>query len=75
MEGIVFMIKRFVVGITIMSVLVILYCIVDNRYALIKVLDRTTQEYIYEPQITMFPDIPWKDSQVQVLQVPIFINH
>lgn len=51
------MIKKLVIVITIISILSILYNIVDNRYASIKVLDKTTQDYIYEPQITLFPDI------------------
>jgi len=48
------MIKKIVVLIAVIS---IFYCIADNRYVSIKVLDRATQDYIYEPRITMFPDI------------------
>ena len=46
------MIKKIVVLIAVIS---IFYCIADNRYVSIKVVDRTTQDYIYEARITWFP--------------------
>ncbi|MGI6585799.1 MAG: hypothetical protein ACOX3L_07655 [Lutisporaceae bacterium] len=49
--------KKLVIIITITVILGILYSIVDSRYAIVKVLNKTTQNYIYEPEITMIPDI------------------
>lgn len=49
--------KKLVIIIAITVISGILYSIVDSRYAIVKILDKTTQNYIYEPKITMIPYI------------------
>ena len=49
--------KKLVIVIIAIAIIAILYSVSDNRYAMVKVLDKTSKKYIYEPKIIMFPDI------------------
>ncbi|HYE82168.1 MAG TPA: hypothetical protein VEG39_08380 [Clostridia bacterium] len=49
--------KKLLTVIIVIVIASIFYIIFDNRYAMVKVFDKTTKNYIYEPQITMFPEI------------------
>ncbi|HYE82171.1 MAG TPA: hypothetical protein VEG39_08395 [Clostridia bacterium] len=49
--------KKLLSVIIVIVIAGILYSVFDNRYAMVKVFDKTTKNYIYEPQITMFPEI------------------